>query len=236
MGILRPYWWTAIAFVTIAVLVFPQFRSRENIDLDAVSKWGLHGPGKDLPLPFMGVYLFKGLNPFLLCDLSYAYDWNPIEHSFMFDFSQPGAIYAEDGLDSGEWAPTSKSTGSGPHGVGTVSGWLVARVIAFIRLRVKFVFKDDTLTVAEVPPSLFGIPADWLGPIVFKAMIQEIRKGRDGMWLRNNLDPLTRQRTSGYALLPLFTIIKPGDAPKLNAKTLELAKQKLNNSSALRWV
>ena len=223
-------------FVAIAFLLYPQFRPSEKLELDEVTEWGLRGPGRDLPLPFMGVYLFKGLNPFLLCDLSYAYDWDPVERSFMFDFSTPGSVYAEDGLDSGEWAPTSKSTGAGSEGIGTLNGWLVARFVAHIRLRVKFCFKDDTLTVAEVPPSLFGIPADWLGPIVFKAMIQEIRKGPGGVWLRNNLDPLTGERTSGYTLLPLYTVDKSGDAPKLNATTLELAKQKLNYSAALRWV
>lgn len=217
-----------ILTATLAVVLYPQIRPSESLDLDKIEEWGLKRPGRDLPLPFMGVYLFKGLNPFLTVDLSHAYDWDPEEKSFMFDFSRPGSVYAENGLDSGYWAPTSKSPGVGPEGLGfSVRGWIIARVCALIRLRVKFIFTDDSLTIAKVPPSLFGIPASVMGPLVFKSLVQVIRRGENGVWYRDNLDPVTQERLHGYELLPLLTLDpmpseKAGGDPVLDHGNLPL--------------
>jgi hypothetical protein len=58
--------------------------------LDDITTWALKGPGKDIPTPLMGVYLFKGLNPSFLADLSYAHSWDPTARSFIFDMAGPG--------------------------------------------------------------------------------------------------------------------------------------------------
>ncbi|KAJ1627332.1 hypothetical protein T492DRAFT_876928, partial [Pavlovales sp. CCMP2436] len=47
-----------IGATVVAYLIYPLFMPLQARSLDNVKEWGLKGPGKDLPIPCMGVYAF----------------------------------------------------------------------------------------------------------------------------------------------------------------------------------
>ena len=51
----RSLCWVSALVGGLALLLHPLLNATEELELDAVMEWGLQGPGKDLPLPLMGV-------------------------------------------------------------------------------------------------------------------------------------------------------------------------------------
>ena len=98
------YWPPLFAlFIGLVLLILPAFQPLHVFDLDKIEPWGLQGPSRDLDdMPMMGIYLFVGLNPPLLADLSYGHGLttNDAGHKeFQFNFDGPGVLFVEGNLE-----------------------------------------------------------------------------------------------------------------------------------------
>ncbi|KAG8458620.1 hypothetical protein KFE25_008417 [Diacronema lutheri] len=195
--------------------------------LDNVAAWALQGSGKDIPTPLMGLYVFRGLNPCFLADMSYARAWNPKERSFIFDMSGPGVHFLDRALPSamrGEFANTSPTP--------EVSGRYVQRLMALMRHANKFVMNEEG-TRAQIHPIFFfeGFPLNYFARSLIREEIELHRSSvpfGPAMWKRVNYAPPSNatQTDAVYWLHPVATR-KPGGAVVVYGPGLRMARRKM---------
>jgi len=196
--------------------------------LDDVQSWALQGPGREIPTPLMGLYVFRGLNPSFLADLSYAHSWSPKERSFLLDMSGPGykTLPRSNGGDfSGEFALTS------PVAAG-VNGITLKRFMACLRHQNKFTMNEEG-TRAIIHPVFFfeWFPLGFLARAYLREEIELHKNFLGGFaWKRVNYSPPNNatQTDAHYWLHPVVTINK--GSVKVHAAGKAMAKRKLKMS------
>lgn len=199
--------------------------------LDNVREWALNGPGKDIPTPLMGLYVFKGLNPSFLADMSHAHSWNAKERSFVLDMWGPGILMLEQATPSamkGEFSPTSPTP--------EVTGGYIKKLMGVMRHSNKFIL-DEQGTRARIEPIFFfqGFPLNYLARSMLREEI-ELHKSSvpfgPHSWKRVNYAPPTNTTPTDahYWLHPVATR-KPGGKVVVHGAGVRMAKRKMAMSN-----
>lgn len=219
--------WVASAFLAGWFLSPLLQTSTSPGTLDDIASWALQGPGRDIPTPLMGVWLFKGLNPSFLADISYAHSWNAKERSFILDMAGPGMHVVDGGTSSalhGEFAATSPTP--------VVTGVYLKGLMALMRHSNKFLMNEQG-TRALIQPIFFfeGCPLNWLARAQLREEI-EVHRAPLGLgpakWKRVNYAPPanTTPAEPHYWLHPVVTR-KPGGSAVVHHSGVRMAKRKL---------
>eukprot|EP00933_Yihiella_yeosuensis_P024733 TRINITY_DN19170_c0_g1_i1.p1 TRINITY_DN19170_c0_g1~~TRINITY_DN19170_c0_g1_i1.p1 ORF type:complete len:265 (-),score=20.21 TRINITY_DN19170_c0_g1_i1:368-1084(-) len=191
-----------------------------SYDLDKVEDWGLKGPAKDMPFPYMGVYVFAGLNPALIIDFSQIRYFDTVSRSFWVQMSD--VIFVDNGKQS-DWTNTpyaSNLTEFLPPGF--MTGKMALPGFSALRYWVKFNFDKDWknayLESCFIHCHLFP------GSYVYTYSNRETFEWQPGnVWLRKNHIPYwSTESLLTYSLYPLKLKGEP-----VNKTNLAYAKGKL---------
>jgi hypothetical protein len=205
--------------------------------LDEIASWAMRGPGVEIPTPLMGVFVFKGLNPAFLADMSYAHSWDAKERSFVFGMGGPGLYVLESATPaafSGEFANKSPAPPK--------SGAFVRALMRLLRHSNKFIMNEEG-TRADIHPIFFfeGFPLAWLARAMLREQI-ELHKGPlpvfgTTRWKRTNFSPASNSTPTDahYWLHPVVTRRKDGSL-KVHGRGLRMAKRKLQMAGGSRFV
>lgn len=170
----------------------------------------------------------RGLNPFLLADLSHARGWDARSRSFVYDMAGPGTVVvpgATTGDFSGEHATTSPALHS------ALTGAAFLRLFRVLRYTNTFEFNAD-FTAATIRPQFFG---GWLplGSALARLLREEmVLDRRSGVWKRINFAPPRNATPTAahYFLNPVLSLPPAQHGARrarLHADGLALAKRKL---------
>ena len=208
--------------------------------LDDIASWAMKGPARALPPPLIGVYVFRGLSPVLLADLSYAHSWNPVERSFVFDMTGPG-VYVAHNASAPAYTGEFRSTSPGDY-----LGATFLKVFSVLRYSNTFYFNED-YTHAHVHPRFFFSERFPLVQyirsrlreemVLVKPWIPSLFGFGSPSWKRINFAPPSNSTPTEahYWLHPVLT--RNGDGSlKLHADGLAMAKRKLAMVSGSRLV
>lgn len=239
-----------VFIVFIGWLLTPLLIPLEYLELDKITEWGLQGPGKDSDNPFLGVYLFDGLNPTAIADMSYC-SWNATTRAALCAFGGPGGIFL-DGVVSDERFINHTSFSL------PVTGMFQLRLFGIFRYHVLISFDEDLLS-ANITSCMFGLPCGQQ-PFreAFSASHLPISREKakwctaeclaadvPGTWRRTNHWPndtrgqlsyagnpdhkFSDMSDSGYTFRPILN--KKGE---LNEANFALAKRKLGGNKLVR--
>lgn len=225
----------AIFVVIAAVLLYPLSKPLDEVDLDEITTWGLQGSGLNDDIPFMGVYFFDGLNPWIIADFSHC-RWDEATLSASCPFHGPGA-FAADPIGSMLEFPERFQATSFSIGIASV----MLRIFSVLRYTPVFTFSEDLLT-ANITTSFFGLPpaqqpfreafsaAHLQPPRLAKWCNAECHAADSvGDWRRTNHWDSLPESDSGYT----FRLIMHRDGT-INEANLKLAKEKLGSNKLLR--
>lgn len=171
----------------------------------------------------MGVHAFKGLNPVVTLDFSYAYDYDAASKSFWIDFT-PDSVTVAAETTSGAFELDPKYRASSPT-PSRLPGWYVIKQFALLRYRVKITMESEK--VATIKSCIAGCwsPLSWA---YNKALGETLEVRAGGVLARENYASLAnRTRLGGYELLP---VLLPGG--KVDKRGLNYAKGKLASVGA----
>ncbi|KAG8467437.1 hypothetical protein KFE25_000753 [Diacronema lutheri] len=187
--------------------------------LDDIASWAMQGPAKDLPARLNGVFVFRGVSPALLVDMSYSHSYLPAEGSFVLDAGR-AYMYDTDATSSrftGMFQPTSPTP--------ELPGKLLSLLSRMMRLSLKFTLNADR-TVASIEPMLISQynPFNKLFPRILKEQAVAYKGG----WKRVNFAPPSNATatSASYTLHPVVTR-KPDGSLKVHGDGLKMAKRKL---------
>jgi len=221
---------SCLVLCVVAAALAPLFRPCSCPgSLDSIREWGLQGPGADLPIPLVGVYVPVGLNPVFLFDLSYAHSWNLKKRSFVLDFGGPGIITFPHNYEAdftGEFRTTSP--------VPSLTGRAISRAFRLLRFAVKFEFNED-FSSANIHPTLlteYNVFIAWLANAF--VIREELVSMSSGVWKRQNFAPPSNSTPTDahYFLHPVLTKDSTSGKVRLHPKGLAMAGRKLKMAGA----
>jgi hypothetical protein len=204
----------------VAFFAAPLLRTCESPGaLADIASWALSGPNQELPAPVNGVFVFRGLNPTLLVDMTYSHSYRPATRSFMLDSSR--AFVWDFGASTSQYTGEFRMTSPTPD----LSGKVLSLVSRVMRAQLKFTFNED-YTSAEITPYLISayFPLNWVVPLLIKEQVVAHKGG----WKRINFAPPSNSTPTDahYYLAPVVTRNAKGKAV-VNGNGLQMAKRKL---------
>lgn len=210
--------------VAVAVLAYffaPLLRKCEAPagGLGDIKSWALKGPTATLPDKLNGVFVFRGLNPALLVDMSHARSYQPEQRSFVLDMGR--AFIMDTGARATDFSREFKSTSPSPD----LRGKVLSAIFRAMHASLKFTFNED-YTKAEIEPRMISeyFPFNFL----VTRLIKEQLVAHKDHWKRVNFVPASNATAADahYFLHPVVMRAKDGTL-KVNRHGLNMAKRKL---------
>jgi hypothetical protein len=210
-----------VAVAVVAYFLAPLWRKCEapTGGLDDIKSWALKGPTTTLPAKINGVFVFRGLNPALLVDMSYARSYQPEQRSFVLDMGR--AFIMDTDARATDFTREFKSTNPSPD----LRGKELSAIFRTMHASLKFTFNED-FTAAEIEPRMISdyFPLNFL---VTRLIKEQLVANKDH-WKRINFVPPSNATAAEahYFLHPVVMRTKDGKL-KVNRKGLRMAKRKL---------